>query len=72
VLPDETQTEAMTYVFAEAEVNPYLQTIPVVVRGVDVLVLARGQAIIISFLSESSSFDENYPILERFLETMEL
>jgi hypothetical protein len=71
-LPDETQTEAMTYVFAESQINPYLQNIPFVIRGLDILILARGQAIIITFLSESSAYEENFPILERFLESMEL
>lgn len=72
VLPDESGTSAMTYSFVESDVNPFLQNVPTVVQGIDVLVLARGQAIIISFLSDASTFEANLPLLQRFLENLEL
>lgn len=71
VLPDETITAAMTYTFVVSENNPFLQSIPAIVEGVDILIVERGQAIIVSFLSEASTFDTNFPILERFLESLE-
>jgi hypothetical protein len=71
-LPDDTVTSAMTYSYVQTEVNPFLQNIPTVVQGIDVLVLARGQAIIISFLSDARTYDANFYRLQQFLESLEL
>jgi hypothetical protein len=71
VLSNEQQGTAMSYTYAAIESDPFLQSIPVVVRGLDILTVRRGQAIIITFLSDASRYDENYPIFERFLASME-
>ncbi len=72
VLPDESVTRAMSYSYVATRTNPFLQNIPIVVQGIDILILARGQAIIITFQSESSAFNTNLPILQRFLESLAL
>ena len=36
-----------------------------------VLIIERGQAIIVSFLSDANTFDANFPTLERFLRSIE-
>jgi hypothetical protein len=69
-LPDETETTAMRYTFVATEVDPFLQTVPIVVEGIDILVVARGQAIVISFLSSADQFEENSAILEQFLRSL--
>lgn len=71
VLPDETVTSAMTYVFVASPTNPFLQSIPVVVEGIDILIIERGQAIIVSFLSSADTFEANLPILQQFLRSLE-
>ncbi len=71
VLPDETTTSAMTYVFVSSPTNPFLQSIPVVVEGIDILIIERGQAIIVSFLSSADTFEENLPMLQEFLRSLE-
>lgn len=71
VLPDETVTSAMTYVFVASPTNPFLQSIPVVVEGIDILIIERGQAIIVSFLSSADAFETNFPILQQFLRSLE-
>jgi hypothetical protein len=71
VLPDETVTSAMTYVFVASPTNPFLQSIPVVVEGIDILIIERGQAIIVSFLSSADTFETNFPILQQFLRSLE-
>jgi hypothetical protein len=71
VLPDETVTNAMTYVFVASPTNPFLQNIPVVVEGIDILIIERGQAIIVSFLSSADTFNENLPLLQQFLRSLE-
>lgn len=71
VLPDETTTSAMTYVFVDSPSNPFLQSIPVVVEGIDILIIKRGQAIIITFLSSADSFEQDLPLLQEFLRNLE-
>lgn len=70
VLPDETPATAMTYTFVATEANPFLESVPVVVEGLDILTIKRGQAIVISFLSDSRTYEQNYVIFERFLQNL--
>ena len=61
----------MSYVYVAADDNPFLQTHPNRRRGLDILTIRRGQAIIITFLSDAHTFDDNLPIFERFLDDLE-
>ncbi len=70
-LPNEQEATAMRYVYVDASDNPFLESIPTVVEGLDILTIRRGQAIIITFLSDSRTFDQNFPIFERFLDDLE-
>lgn len=70
-LPNEQEATAMRYVYVEGADNPFLESIPVVVEGLDILAIRRGQAIIITFLSDSRTFDANFPIFQRFLDDLE-
>ena len=71
VLPDETRTPAMWYTFVAVQSNPFLQDIPVVIEGIDILIIERGQAIIVTLLSDLQNFDQNLSTLERFLRNLE-
>ena len=71
ILPDETEASAMEYTFVASGNNPFLQSVPIVVRGVDILTIRRGQAIIITFLSESNNYNQNYAVFQRFLNSLE-
>jgi hypothetical protein len=71
ILPDETTGIAMSYTFVATNPNPFLQGIPIVVEGQDILTIKRGQAIIISFLSDATTFEENLAILARFMNSLE-
>lgn len=71
ILPDETEARAMEYAFVASENNPFLESVPIVVRGLDVLTIRRGQAIIITFLSESNKYDQNYAVFDRFIDSLE-
>ena len=69
-MPDGSTASSMSYSFVNTQVNPFLQDIPTVVQGIDILIVARGQAIVISYLAEAARFDENLPILEQFLRSL--
>jgi hypothetical protein len=70
-LPDGTEATAMRYVYVSTGDNPFLETIPIVVEGLDILAIRRGQAIIVTFLSDSQTFNANLPTFERFLDDLE-
>lgn len=71
LLPNEIQATAVTYTYVASESNPFLESIPVVVEGIDILAISRGQAIIITFLSDSRTYDANYSRFEQFLSSLE-
>ncbi len=70
-LPNEQQGTRMNYTYADIESDPFLESVPTVVRGIDILTIKRGQAIIITFLSDANSYENNLPIFERFLASLE-
>jgi len=70
-LPNGQTATEMLYVYVASDDNPFLKTIPSVVEGQDILTIRRGQAIIITFLSDAEIFDDNLPIFERFLDDLE-
>jgi len=71
VLPGDVEALSMKYTFVSAETNPFLQSTPQVVTGLDILTIKRGQAIIITFLSETTTFEENFALFEQFLNKLE-
>ena len=62
----------MTYAYTQDERNPFQATIPVVVQGVDLVVLRRGQAVIITYREDRSAFDTNLRRFENLLRTVEI
>lgn len=70
-LEDQPPGTRMDYAFAAGDIDPFLESVPMVVRAVDVLTIKRGQAIIITFQSDSSTYEENLPLFEQFLADME-
>jgi hypothetical protein len=62
----------MTYAYTQDERDPFQATVPLVVQGVDVVVLRRGQAVIISYREERTAFDSNLYRFEDLLQTVEI
>ena len=62
----------MIYAYTQDERNPFQATVPIVVQGADVVVLRRGQAVIITYREERSSFDANLYRFENLLQTVEI
>lgn len=57
----------MRYVYVDVAPEATLQRLPTVVEAFDVIAIQEGQAIIISFLADAASFEEERPVFERFL-----
>jgi hypothetical protein len=62
----------LTYAYTQDERNPFQATVPLVVQGVDVVVLRRGQAVIITYREERSAFEDHLYRFENLLRTVEI
>jgi hypothetical protein len=67
----EDEAIKINYSFTQTEPNPFLQTLPVVVQGVDWVVLRGNQAVIMTYRDAAPTFDRHYYHFERFLRTVE-
>lgn len=67
----EDEALEMEYAYVQDDPNPFLNAVPVVVRGRDVVVIRGSQAVVITFREESSRFDDNEFLFDRFLETLQ-
>lgn len=70
-LSGELPATAMEYTFIYSEPNPFLENIPTVVTGRDIIILQRGQAVIVSFQADADQYEQLYPIFETFLEDLD-
>ena len=70
-LPEGDSATRMEYVYVQTEANPFLQGVPAVVRGVDIVTVKRGQAIVVTFRVEADRFDDEIWRLDQFLATLE-
>jgi hypothetical protein len=71
-LPNGQPATQMTYAYTYVESNPALQTVPIVIQAIDVVVLHSSQAIIITFRSDLESFDRTRHYFDDFLRTLDL
>ncbi|NDJ84594.1 MAG: hypothetical protein GYB66_01800 [Chloroflexi bacterium] len=69
-LGDDVATR-ITYFYVDTEENPFLETEPTVVEGVDLVVIRRNQALIFTFRDAAATFEENEFYFRNFLETVE-
>jgi len=66
-----TEARQQTYAYAAVENNPFLQSEPIIVRAVDVVILRGSQALIITFETDGRSFEQNQHFLDAFLASLE-
>lgn len=60
----------MNFVFVDADPNPYIQSLPKVVIGRDIVIRDGERAIIITFMAHEAAFDAELPRFERFLSSV--
>jgi hypothetical protein len=71
-LRDGSPAKRMTYAYTQDERNPFLESLPVVVEGVDVVVLRRSQAVIITYREERSVFGDHLYRFDNLLQSLEI
>jgi hypothetical protein len=72
VLPDGSPATQLSYAYAIAENNPSLKGVPLIVNGIDVIVISRGQTIVITFVSDAQQFERNRRYFDDFLRRLAL
>jgi hypothetical protein len=70
-LTEDVIATAMTYTFVDTATNKFLQTVPTVVTGRDILIIRGEQAIVVTFRSGSDTFEDDIAIFDRILSTLE-
>lgn len=70
-LTEDSISRLIEYTYVSRQTGPFLEGIPSVVIGQDILTITRGQVIIITFRAESAIYAQEYPKFERFLETLD-
>lgn len=67
----EDEAVRITYNYVDQELNPFLDAIPITIRGEDVVVLRGNQAIIITYRDADSTFDDNRFYFLNFIRSIE-
>ncbi len=62
----------MMYAYTEFERNPFQSSVPLVIQGVDVVMLRPGEAVIITYREERAAFETNVYRFENLLATVEI
>jgi hypothetical protein len=70
-LSDETPALEVGYTYVALDTDPFLQGIPIAVQGLDMIAIRRDQAIVITFLSDASRYEQNLPTFQRFLANLQ-
>lgn len=61
----------MTFAYVDADPNPFIQRLPVVVIGTDTVILDGNRALVITYMSDQESYDDNLPAFQRFLASLQ-
>ena len=70
-LPGGQDAQALNYTYVAVNASPFLQSVPTVVRGLDILTISGGQAIVITFRADADNFDAELSRFEQFLRQLE-
>jgi hypothetical protein len=70
-LQDEIEATVMEYTYVQSETDPFLESVPIVVQGIDLIVIQRGQAVIVTFQADADRYEQLYPTFETFLADLE-
>ena len=65
-----TTLTRLNFAFVDADPNPFIQRLPVVVKGMDILIRDGERVIVVTFMSDENTFDQNQPDFDRFLQSL--
>jgi hypothetical protein len=71
-IQDDQPATQMRYTFAFSEEDPFLESQPTIVQGVDILTLQGGQALVITFLADQATYARDFPYFEQFIRALDV
>lgn len=72
ILRDDSPAVVMDYTFVEdIQTNPFLESLPTVILGRDILTIRGTQAILVRFLVDANTFEEEISIFDRLVRSLE-
>jgi len=60
-----------SFTYVSVDQNPYLDRLPVVVQGIDLVIRDQGRVVVATFLADVDEFNEDYRVFRRFVEDLE-
>lgn len=60
----------MRYTFVDTDPNPFIERVPTVVLGLDVVIPDGDRVIVVTFMADENSFNADLPVFERFITSM--
>ena len=70
-LPGGQVTKALRYFYVSTGDNPFLDSMPAIVDGLDILIIERDQALEITWRADAESFEREMHHLQRFLASLD-
>ncbi len=61
-----------TFTYVVVDHNPYVERLPVVVRGVDVALRDKGRVIVVTYLADGTTFEADYGYFRRFIDNLKI
>ena len=71
VLVHNTTATQRGFTYVAVNHNPYVDQLPVVVRGLDVALRVADQVYVITYIANADEFDASYPYFRAFIEDLE-
>ncbi len=60
----------MSFVFVDADPDPFSQRVPAIVQGVDIVIVDDGRALVITFMAGEANYAENLGDFQTFLASL--
>lgn len=60
----------MDFVYVQTDPNPFIERLPVVVRGIDRVIIDGNRAIIASYMADETTFESQLIVFERFVSSL--
>jgi hypothetical protein len=70
-LSNDIRALAMSYSYVSSDASPFLQGVPTVVQGLDILAISGGQAIIITYRADVNEYEQELSRFEQFLRRLQ-
>lgn len=65
-----TKYTELNFAYVDADPNPFIQRLPVVILGLDVVIPNGSRSIIVTYMADQDSFDKQRPVFDRFFSSI--